>query len=49
MFVLSMSASLLTRPNSEFINYTTENSFWSLAMGIAAYISGREIARNIKD
>lgn len=49
MFVFSMSASLLTRPISEFANYTIANIVLSFALGIMGYIGGRRIARNMPD
>jgi hypothetical protein len=49
MFVFSMSASLLTRPTSEFAKYTITSILWSLAFGIMGYIGGHRIARNMLD
>jgi len=46
MFVASMTASIFLRPISEFVDYTIENLFWTLALGIMGYFSGRKIARD---
>jgi cation transporter-like permease len=48
-FISMMTASMLLRPISEFVNYAIENLFWSLALGIVGYIGGRGIARNMPD
>jgi hypothetical protein len=51
MFVLSIVTSVLLRPSSELVNYIAESIFWSFAVGIVAYFSGRVLAtrfRNIK-
>jgi drug/metabolite transporter (DMT)-like permease len=40
-----MTASMLLRPISEFANFTIENLFWSLALGVACYFSGHILAR----
>ncbi len=49
MFVSSMATSMLLRPTSEFVDYTVTNLFWSLAVGIVAYFTGRELARRIEN
>ena len=48
-FMSMMTASMLLRPISEFIDYAIENLFWSLALGIMSFFSGRKIARNMPD
>ena len=37
---------LLKRNKSEFVDYTIENFFWTLAVGRMGYFSGRKIARD---
>ena len=49
MFISGMIESLLNRPLSEFVSYTIENLFWSLAIGIVAYISGRKLAQKFPE
>ena len=41
-----MTGSILLRPKSEFVDYAIENLFWSLAVGIVCYFSGRKLARD---
>ena len=48
-FVSMMTTSMLLRPLSEFVDYTIENLFWSLALSTVAYFSGRKFARNMPD
>jgi peptidoglycan/LPS O-acetylase OafA/YrhL len=45
-FVSLMTGSMLLWPKSEFLNYTVENLFWSLAGGIVCYFGGRKLARD---
>ena len=45
MFALSILGLLGSRPTSEFVDYVTSNFFWSVAVGIIAYFSGRMLAR----
>ena len=45
MFALSILGLLGPRPTSEFVDYVTSNFFWSVAVGIIAYFSGRMLAR----
>lgn len=45
-FVSLMTGSMLLWPKSEFLDYTIENLFWSLAGGIVLYFSGRKLARD---
>jgi len=49
MLVSSMTASILLRPISEFVNYTITNFILSLAIGAVSYFSGRMIARRAQD
>jgi hypothetical protein len=41
-----MTASIMNEPISEFFHYTIENLFWSVALGIIGYFSGRAYARH---
>jgi hypothetical protein len=49
MFVLLMTQSILFWPRPEFTGYTISNFFWSLAMGIVCYFSGRILAQRFPD
>jgi len=49
MFALSILGSLEPRPTSEFVDYISSNFFWSVAIGIIAYFSGRILARDAKN
>lgn len=48
-FALLMTASLLLRPLSDFINYTLTNYLLVAALGIVAYISGYIMKRRQKN
>ena len=49
LFVSSMTASLLLRPISEFVDYTITNFILSFAVGVIGYFSGHKIARDAQD
>jgi len=44
-FVCMMTFSAILRPTSEFVNYTIENLFWSLAVSIMGYLNGLGFAQ----
>ena len=44
-FLSLMTASILSSPKSEFLDYTVENLLWTLPIGIIGYLSGRVYAR----
>lgn len=46
-FISLMTASILLRPISEFVDYTITNFFWSLAGGLVGYVSGRIFAHRL--
>lgn len=46
-FVLFMTISIIRRPTTELIDYTTENFVWSLGLGIWAYFCGRVLVRRM--
>ncbi len=45
MFVSIMTASILLRPRSEFVEHLATGLFLSLVVGIVGYISGHMLAR----
>lgn len=45
MLVSSMTASILLRPSSAFVEYLLTNGFLSCLMGIVGYMGGRILAR----
>ena len=48
MFISSMTASILLRPSSDFLDYTLANGFWSCLIGIVGYIGGRILEKRYK-
>jgi positive regulator of sigma E activity len=48
MFIVSMIGSILSRPKSEYLDYTIASLAWSLVIGIMGYYGGYEIARRLK-
>ena len=44
-FLTLMTASILSSPTSEFLDYTVVNLFLSMPIGIIGYLSGRAYAR----